>query len=179
MSASATALWISCSLSRAASSPTWGYDPAPSPRVRCLPIRIRWSAFTVARCIASVLTAYRVVPAMPSSCILLTVLDPPPPHPMTAILVIMDFRTASRSLLFCGGSLSAFARFNASSTIDLMSAPSWNADYLLSSAHHHLRRNYGTVHLYRLPGHKVLHQRSGRNSILPCFIRIKPLPGND
>jgi len=121
MSHPLTAFLISSSFSRAASSPIWGMDPAPRPRVLCLPMRILVSATVRERCWASVLIATRRAPWIPSSFIRVMVLEPLPPHPITAISVFNSLRIWSRSsgfFMFSGES--SLTRVSASSTIDLI-----------------------------------------------------------
>ena len=121
MSQPETTARISCSFSRAASSPICGMEPAPRPRVRWRPTRMRWSARVRIRCWASVLMAMSFAPWMPSSIMREIVFDPPPPQPMTAISVLSSARIWSRSSLFCVGDVvSSLALVSASSTMDLM-----------------------------------------------------------
>ena len=74
MSAPAIASFISLSLSRAASSPFFGIDPAPNPLVVSLPTNIFFFATVYNKSCASVLIAIVSVPLIPTSFILFNVL---------------------------------------------------------------------------------------------------------
>ena len=86
ISAPSKAAWISLLLSKAASLPTWGFAPAPSPFVSSSPICIFIGALELFKTCKSVLATIKSTPFNPDSIIRLTALQPPPPTPITFIL---------------------------------------------------------------------------------------------
>ena len=85
MSAPCSASSISCRCSSAASRPTSGSLPAPSPRVSWRPMSSFRSASLMSSAWASVLAAMNSTLRRPESIIRLTALTPPPPIPTTLI----------------------------------------------------------------------------------------------
>ena len=85
MSAPSNACSISFFDSMAASLPTCGLAPAPSPFVSSVPIWIFTGASDEFNTCKSVLATMNSTPFTPDSIILLTALHPPPPTPITFI----------------------------------------------------------------------------------------------
>ena len=85
MSASPMASLIAPILSCAASRPTLGSAPAPSPLVSFSPIWSLISALERSRACASVLAQMKETPFRPAMIMFCTALPPPPPTPMTFI----------------------------------------------------------------------------------------------
>jgi len=77
-------IWLIASF--AASSPTFGNPPAPSPLVRSLPSKNFLSASMFSRCCTSVLHAMISAPLIPFLYSQLTILFPAPPQPITFML---------------------------------------------------------------------------------------------
>ena len=85
MSAPLSASFSSSRDSVAASRPTAGSAPAPSPRVAFAPMWIFTSASHIKSAWASVFTATNSTPVRPASTMRLTAFVPPPPTPTTLI----------------------------------------------------------------------------------------------
>ena len=98
MSAPFKASSISFLDSTAASLPTSGLPPAPSPAEIFDPIWILVSAFEQFNTCKSVLATMNSTPLTPHSIILLTALPPPPPTPIT--LIFANWSTGKPNILF-------------------------------------------------------------------------------
>ena len=81
----ASKLAISFSSSSTACLPTSGFAPAPSPRVRSMPICKRTGASDEPSACMSVFITQNSTPTSPRSIIAFTAFDPPPPMPTTVI----------------------------------------------------------------------------------------------
>src|SRR5438309_5808726 len=83
--------------------PISGRAPAPSPRVRRLPIWTLTSALLLSSAWASVFTAMNSTPRTPSSIMRFSALPPPPPTPTTFIRAFCDTVSSSSKIIAPSG----------------------------------------------------------------------------
>src|SRR5437762_8852792 len=102
-----SALCRACSTSSRFSSmacrPISGRAPAPSPRVKRLPICTLTSALLLSSAWASVFTAMNSTPRTPSSIMRFSALPPPPPTPTTFIRAFCDTVSSSSKIIAPSG----------------------------------------------------------------------------
>jgi len=91
----------SCSrFSAAASLPTEGSAPAPSPLVSCDPICILTGAFDMRRAWASVFATIKSIPCNSQSIMVLTAFPPPPPTPITLIFALWSMLSSNSNMIY-------------------------------------------------------------------------------